>query len=99
MISAAELNGKWGYINQSGEVLIQIKYDNVQKLFWSYNRYFENGLATVELNGKNGYIDRQGKIVIPVIYDEAYPFSRNKAKVKLGNDIFYINKAGKKIEE
>ena len=49
-------NGKWGYINRSGQVAIQPEFD--------YATPFFDGMAFVSTGGKPGYIDPKGKLVI-----------------------------------
>ena len=51
-LARVELKDKCGYINVSGQEVIQLKYDKVKP--------FKEGLAHVELNGKWGYIDKKG---------------------------------------
>lgn len=46
-------DGKWGYIDKSGKVVIPLKYDQVY--------YFHDGEAIVERKGKYSVIDRQGR--------------------------------------
>lgn len=58
---------------------------------------FSDGLAVIEQNGKFGYVDMSGNIVIPVIYDSAVDFRYCKAKVKLNNETFCINKKGERL--
>ena len=54
---AAQLEGKWGFINEKGEWVISPNYDNVGK-------FGTNGLAPVGLKNEYGYIDENGDIVI-----------------------------------
>ena len=51
-LAKVTLNGKWGYIDKSGNEVIPIKYDDAYS--------FENGKAEVLLKGKYGTIDKQG---------------------------------------
>ena len=51
-------NGKWGFVNDKKEIIIQIDYDFADD--------FSEGLAPVKLNGKYGYIDKTGKNIIPI---------------------------------
>ena len=51
-------NGKWGFVNNKGEVIIKLNYDFVDD--------FSEGLAPVKQNGKYGYIDKTGKVIIPI---------------------------------
>jgi len=54
-------NGKWGFVDKTGKVVIKIKYDFVED--------FERGLAKVKLNGKYGFIDKRGKKIYPIKYE------------------------------
>lgn len=49
-------NGKWGFINQQGEWVIEPQFDYVQP--------FSDGLAGVCINDKWGFIDHKGQWVI-----------------------------------
>ncbi|MDR1681703.1 MAG: WG repeat-containing protein [Prevotellaceae bacterium] len=79
-------NGKYGYIDKTGAVVIPLKYDGVD--------IFYEGLATVKLNGKWGYIDKTGTEVISFKYSEANGFSKGLAPVKLNGKWGYIDKTG-----
>ncbi|ECH5021687.1 WG repeat-containing protein, partial [Campylobacter coli] len=52
----------WGFIDKSGKIVIEPKFDGVGN--------FSEGLAGVELNGKWGFIDKSGKIVIEPKFDD-----------------------------
>lgn len=66
--TAVKLNGKWGFIDKEGNVVVEPQYDNA--------RPFSNGLAAVEIDGKWGYINLEDyKLVIPAEYDEAKEMS------------------------
>ena len=92
-------NGKWGYINTKGEVVIPCIYDAA----WP----FSEGLATVKKgrwpigqrlpNGKYGFINTKGEVVIPCIYDHAWSFSEGLAKVLQNGKWSIINTEGKVI--
>ena len=86
---AVELNGKWGFIDKSGNEVVPLKYD------WAGS--FSEGLAPVELNGKCGYINKSGKLVLPLKYDWADSFSEGLARVELSGMWGYINKSGKLV--
>lgn len=49
-------DGKWGFVNTSGETVIKAKYSDA--------RSFSNGLAAVCEDGKWGFIDPDGNLVI-----------------------------------
>jgi hypothetical protein len=51
----------------------------------------------MEAGGNYGFVNKNGKEIIPLIYDAAEEFKAGKAKVKKGNEEFYIDKTGKRI--
>lgn len=56
-------NKKWGFIDETGKLVIPLVYDQVE--------YFtQNNLSAVTKNGKSGFIDKHGKEMIPVIYEK-----------------------------
>ena len=82
-------NGKYGYVNTKGEVVVPCIYDNT----W----WFSEGFARVEQNDKSGFINTQGEVVIPCIYDNADDFFEGLAKVKQNDKGSIFNKKGKVI--
>lgn len=85
-----DTTGKWGLIDESGNVVFKGKYDDVQQ--------FSEGLAAVCLNEKWGFIDKKGKEVIPLKYTYAYSFKDGVAKVELNDRLVYINKYGRQLK-
>lgn len=79
-------NGRWGYKDWKGNVLIQPTYDEAFA--------FSEGLACVEKNGKLGYIDTKNNLVIDFKYDTATSFSEGLASVTLDEKSGYIDKQG-----
>jgi len=67
-------NGKWGYKDSIGNVVVAAKYD--------YINSFSEGLAKVELNGKYGYINKEGKEVIAIKYDNGGNFNDGLVSVE-----------------
>jgi len=84
-------NGKWGYKNQKGAVVIQPTFDEAFQ--------FSEGLACVEMNEKLGYIDGEGKVVIDFQYDCANSFSEGLACVTKDDKTGYIDQSGKYVFE
>lgn len=72
-------NGKWGFIDSLGHVVVQPKYDSVGE--------FSEGFAAVCLGAKWGYLNGAGQVVIKPLYQEAEPFSEGLALVTLRRDI------------
>ena len=60
-LSAYYENGKWGFINTSGIVVIQPQYDEV--------RDFNGGYCIVKQDGRWGIMDKAGKFVHQCTYD------------------------------
>lgn len=79
-------NGKWGYMNDEGEVVIQAKFDQVGP--------FHDGLARVKSAGLWGYINQDGRSVLNPMYTEATDFSSELAAVRKDGKWGYINKEG-----
>ncbi len=66
-IFAFSLNGKWGFADTKGKVVIEPAYENA--------RSFSNGLAAVCVDGLWGFIDKEGTMVIPCQFLDADYFS------------------------
>ena len=61
-------NGKHGYVNEQGKVMIPLQYDEAYA--------FSESRAGVKLGDKWGFIDQTSKEVIPLIYDNVRWFSK-----------------------
>lgn len=61
-IFAKEQNGKWGYIDENDNVVIDFKYDMATNL----NKY---GFGAIRLNGKWGVVDSNGNIIKEPTYE------------------------------
>lgn len=82
-------NGKVGYINLKGEVVIQPHF---QIAF-----FFSEGLAVacLERGERCGYIDPKGKFIINPQFRFAERFSEGLAAVEVEDKVGYIDKEGK----
>jgi len=87
----AKKGGKFGYLNQKGELVIACQFDDA-------DGFGIEGLAGVRLNDKAGFINLNGEIVIPIVYDYVDYFRNGKAKVKKDGREFYITPDGKEME-
>ncbi|HYC84611.1 MAG TPA: WG repeat-containing protein, partial [Chryseosolibacter sp.] len=72
-LAAVRLNGKWGFVDKTGKLVIPLRYDFVGN--------FSEGLATVTVNDKRGFIDKNGDLVIPLNYEFADSFNGGYASV------------------
>ncbi len=57
-----EKDGKVGYINRKGELVIDYRFDYARL-------FFKCGLADVTINNKTGFINRKGDVIVPIEYD------------------------------
>ncbi|NGQ94219.1 WG repeat-containing protein [Brevibacillus sp. SYP-B805] len=88
-MAIARIEGKYGYIDKSGNVVLLLPYELVHS--------FREGLAAVYANGKWGYIDKTGKEVIPPQYQWAESFSEGLALVQKNDKYGYVDKTGKEV--
>lgn len=61
-ILSYEENGKWGFKDKNGKVIIEAKYDKVTELN-------ENGFAGIKLGDKWGVINQKGTIILEPTYN------------------------------
>ena len=85
-IYEASMLGKYGFINQSDEVVIPFEYDEVGP--------FSEGLASVRMGDKWGYINDKNEMVIACQYDYAGLFRDGVANVGKDDNYFHIDKHG-----
>lgn len=87
-----EQNGKCGFVNKDGEMVIKPQYDYCSK--------FHEGFASVAINKKWGIIDKTGKMVVKTQYECTCPFYNGLAFAKIADTKYaYIDKAGKIVFE
>ena len=94
-------NGKFGFKDNTGKVIVQPKYDHIF--------IFKEDVAAVNIGGyyddidddvvggKWGYINKKGIEITPIKYDYAYDFASGLAKVEINNSILFIDKTGKEV--
>ena len=78
---------KWGYINQSGRLVVEPKYEEAD--------IFRDGHGLVRAEGKYGFVDHNGSLAISPQFDSAWRFSEGLAPVKVGGKWGYIGRDGK----
>lgn len=67
--TAVKIDGKWGYIDNTGKICIEPQYEDAKP--------FTNGLAAVKTKGFWGYIDMEGNIVIEPVFQDANCMNEN----------------------
>ncbi len=80
--AAVKNGGKWGFINSSGEVVIDYSYEDAKS--------FLGHLAPVKIDGLWGYISIYGVTVIEPQFIEAYQFYKSSAPVKVEEGYKFI---------
>ncbi len=65
--AAVQQNGKWGFVNINGEIVIKPEYEDA--------RSFNNGFAAVKRDGKWGFIDTQNNMIIEPTFEDARDFN------------------------
>lgn len=88
LLAVAE-DGRWGFINSSGDQVIGCEYDVCLD--------FSEGLAAVKKNGKYGYVSSTGNVVIPFLYDRAHKFNEGIAPIAVNDEWGFVDKSGKVI--
>ena len=86
---AQQVDGKFGYINTSGEWIISAEYADLSE--------FSEGLASFRKDESYGYIDTTGTITIDAQFDKAAAFENNEAVVAIDNQYGIIDRSGNPI--
>lgn len=91
------LNGKWGIMNNRGEIIVPFEYDYIHII----QAYPSDRLeyAGVEKNGKCAIIDSKGKLITGFEYDAFYGYYQNdmmltqnpKLAMKLGDRVVFYD--------
>lgn len=79
-------NGKSGFINNNGDVVIDFEFDGASS--------FSEGLARIFVKEKVGFIDTKGNVVIEPKFDSALGFSEGLSVVTIGDKQGYIDTKG-----
>ncbi|MEP6913085.1 MAG: WG repeat-containing protein [bacterium] len=102
-LAGVKIDGKWGFINKVGAMVIAPQFDDVEK--------FSEGLAAISTGCRWGFIDKTGRIVINTQFRYATQFSEGLAAVdpvlwtgqcppsKSHDKLGYIDRTGKLVIE
>jgi hypothetical protein len=81
-------NGKFGFINNKGDIVLEPVYDNV----YASN---PNGLAVVYKAKKYGIVNTKGTLIVPLEYNGAYfEFTEGMIGMKKGDKQGFLNEKG-----
>ncbi len=75
-------DGKWGFINEKGETVIDFTFIGKMESFnKGYARFYKGNFTTTGryTSFKASFIDRKGNYVLEPFYEELYYISKNKA--------------------
>ena len=81
-----QMNGRYGYVNPNGRVVIRARFDDA--------RPFREELAAVQIGNKWGFIDLQGKTVVKPQFDEVEDFNWGYAIVRKNGLYGAVNSKG-----
>jgi len=86
-VAAVLQNGKWGYVDSTGSLVIGARFDSPA--------YFDNGRARVQVADKFGIVDKTGKEIISIVFSEIGGFDPNDiALVRLNQKYGLIKSNG-----
>ncbi|MCU1261470.1 MAG: Leptospira repeat protein, partial [Bryobacterales bacterium] len=81
-----ERQGKWGYVNRQGRVVVSPRFDEASDFFC--------GLAKVRVGDLWGYTSESGKLEIPAQFDSAADFKDDRAAVGVNALVGVIDTSG-----
>ncbi len=81
-----EKEGKWGYIDTQGEIVVEPRYQNAC--------YFHENLASVKRNGKWTWINKSGEEIMQPVFDNVSIFKNNVAIAEFNGKWGWINSNG-----
>lgn len=83
-------NGKYGFIDHKGKIVIPFSYDEILD-------QFAEGLVGAKKGNKWGFINEKDKWVINPVYDEVVNFNKGVANVKRNGEWGFIDKTNRTI--
>ena len=93
-LAAVEVNGRWGFMDTSGKVVIDPQY---LPRIWGSPMIFCEGLAAVRTETGTGFINKSGEMLVPAVYSSAEDFAYGLARVGSLSNPDYVNKRGEVI--
>ncbi len=99
-LGKVKINGKYGFINAHGELVIDATFDKVGDFHNGFAVIYETSQEiVVEGTGENtcsklGYIDKAGRCIVKPQYDWAYEFVDGVARVSDQTGYYFVNTQG-----
>ena len=92
-LTVVKKDGKVGFINSKGKLVIPCEYDDAERIAWEEGTVGFVGVALVK-NGKRGVYDDSGKQVWPFEYDAVYTCSKNLISCRKDGTEGVMNRKG-----
>lgn len=89
-LAIVKKNGKWGFIDQKGQFLFEIDPKTTG--------FFYEGRARMIEKNRYGFLDKSGSMVISLQFDWADIFRNQVSLVRKGNQVYFIDVNGNKIQ-
>lgn len=83
-LAAVNIDGKWGFVNKNGEVVIEAKFESAHS--------FANSFAAVGKDGKWGFINTDGEIIIDCIFEDVKDFNTKGCVFVMQNSRWHLIK-------
>ena len=99
-MAAVVKDGKYGFIDKTGKLVIDYKYDYAEDFSEGYAAVSTGGFWDEEagyVTGNWGFIDKTGKVVVPIFYDKVWDFSEGLAAVSNGGKVGFVDTTGKVV--
>ena len=77
-LARVRADGKYGYIDGTGKLVIPAKYDRAED--------FSGGVACIRSGNRYGYIDKSGAFILQAVYRGAHDFSEGLAAVMVSGE-------------
>jgi len=87
----ARKGGKFGFVNKSGQMQIQARFDGVS--------VFSKGLTAVKINGLWGFVDEGDQLIVSPQFDEALDYQKGLSVVKQNGKSNLIDTKGNLLLE
>jgi len=88
-LAAVKMDGKWGFVDKNGQLVIKVQFDDVNS--------FSEGLAPAKINNKWGVVNRTGEFILQPQFDYIGSFRAGVAVIIDNKRWSYIDKTGQSV--
>lgn len=79
-------DGMFGWMDQTGNIVVKPQYTNVG--------FFKEGLAWAEKNGKYGFVNKSNQVIVPFQFESVTDFEQGRSIVELNELYGCIDRTG-----